>query len=323
MKIKEISRQKLFAEDKFFNNCHASTVLKSGDRLLCAWFAGTKEGNDDVEIYLSSNDGEAWSEPKRLTVTDVPCWNPVLLESGGEITLFYKVGRKIPEWQTYCMKSADNGDTWTSPVQLVEGDASGGRGPVKNKAIIASDGRIIAPASVETEDKWDAFVDISADGGKMWQKSEFMPFDHENADGNGVIQPTVWENDGRFYALLRSTEGRIMRSVSEDGTVWSKCEKTDLPNNNSGIDCVKLPNGDIFVVFNPIAESWGNRNIIAYAISRDNGKSFSKPTLIETDSDAKAEFSYPAVITDGKYIYITYTHYRKTVMFVRLEIIPD
>lgn len=323
MKFKEVLRQKIFVEDKFFNNCHASTVLKSDGRLLCAWFAGTKEGNDDVEIYLSFNDGEAWSEPKRLTSTDVPCWNPVLFENNGVITLFYKTDRRIPEWQTYYMKSVDNGDTWTSPVQLVEGDISGGRGPVKNKAIIVSDGRIIAPASVETEIAWDAFVDISADDGETWQKSEFMPFDHENADGKGVIQPTLWESDSRFFALLRSTEGRIMRSVSGDGIIWSKCEKTDLPNNNSGIDCVKLTNGDIFVVFNPIAESWGDRNIIAYAISKDNGKSFSEPTLIETDSDTEAEFSYPAVITDGKYIYITYTYYRKTVMFVKLEIIPD
>lgn len=323
MKIKEVSRQKIFAEDKFFYNCHASTVLKSGNRLLCAWFAGTKEGNDDVEIYLSVNDGNAWNEPKKLTSTDIPCWNPVLLENNGEITLFYKVGRKIPEWQTYYIKSVDNGDTWTSPVQLVEGDISGGRGPVKNKAIFTADGRIIAPASVETDTAWDAFVDISADGGITWQKSKIMPFDHSSADGKGVIQPTLWECGRKFFALLRSTEGRIMRSVSEDGIIWSKCEMTELPNNNSGIDCVKLPNGDIFVVFNPIAESWGDRNVISYAVSSDNGKKFSEPTLIEKDDDTEAEFSYPAVITDGKYIYITYTHYRKTVMFVKLEITTD
>lgn len=323
MNFKEVLRQKIFAEDEFFNNCHASTVLKSGERLLCAWFAGTKEGNDDVEIYLSLNDGEAWSEPERLTSTDVPCWNPVLFENNGVITLFYKIGRKIPEWQTYYMKSTDNGDAWSSPIQLVDGDSSGGRGPVKNKAIISTERRIIAPASIETETSWDAFVDISADGGKTWKKSGFMPFDHANADGKGVIQPTLWENDGLIYALLRSTEGRIMRSFSKDGFTWNKCEKTDLPNNNSGIDCVKLPNGEVFVVFNPIAESWGDRNIIAYAISSDDGKSFSKPVLIESDDNTDAEFSYPAVITDGKYIYITYTHYRKTVMFVKFEIIPD
>ena len=52
-------------------------------------------------------------------------------------------------------------------------------------------------------------------------------------------------------------------------------------------------------------------------------KSFSKPILIESDDNTDVEFSYPAAITDGKYIYITYIPYRKTVMFVKFEIIPD
>lgn len=52
-------------------------------------------------------------------------------------------------------------------------------------------------------------------------------------------------------------------------------------------------------------------------------KSFSTPILIESDDNTDVEFSYPAAITDGKYIYITYIHYRKTVMFVKFEIIPD
>lgn len=320
MQFKEILRQEICPWDKFFNNCHASTVLKSGERLLCAWFGGTKESDDDVEIYLSVNDDGVWSNPRRMTFTDVPCWNPVLFDDNEKITLFYKVGKTIPGWQTFFMNSFDGGETWTEPQELVEGDVSGGRGPVKNKAIMLSDGRIAAPASVETEETWDAFVDISADGGKTWQKSNFMAFDHENASGTGVIQPTLWENDGKIFALLRSSEGKVFKSSSEDGLNWTACEPTTLPNNNSGIDCVKLSTGDIILIYNPIAESWGDRNIISYSISSDNGESFSTPVTIEKDEDPDAEFAYPAVITDGKYVYITYTHYRKSIMFVKLEI---
>ncbi len=322
MKLKEILREEIFAPDRFFNNCHASTVLKHGNRLLCAWFAGTKEGNDDVEIYLSVNDGEGWSEPKRMTVTDVPCWNPVLFEHDGEITLFYKTGRKIPQWRTYCMSSADGGETWSQPQELVVGDVSGGRGPVKNKPILLSDGRIAAPASVETEKTWDAFVDISTDSGRTWEKSSFMPFDHSSANGTGVIQPTLWQTDDGIHALLRSSEGCIMHSFSSDGSNWTVCEKTELPNNNSGIDCVKI--GDsVVVVFNPIAESWGDRNIISYTLCDENARNFGETVLIEAGVDTEAEFSYPAVITDGKYVYITYTHNRKSIEFVKLEIISD
>lgn len=321
MQFREILRQEICPWDKFFNNCHASTVLKSGERLLCAWFGGTKESDDDVEIYLSVNDGGAWGDPRRMTFTDVPCWNPVLFEDDGKITLFYKVGKTIPGWQTYFMTSDDGGDTWSEPQELVDGDTSGGRGPVKNKAIKLSNGRIAAPASVETDEAWDAFVDISADGGKSWTKSNFMPFDHQNARGKGIIQPTLWENDGKIFALLRSSESRILKSSTDDGVNWTPCEATELPNNNSGIDCVKLPNGEIILIYNPIAESWGDRNIICYTTSSDNGNSFSEPVTIEIDEDKDAEFAYPAVITDGKFVYITYTHYRKSIMFVKLEII--
>lgn len=110
-----------------------------------------------------------------------------------------------------------------------------------------------------------------------------------------------------------------MKSVSEDGINWSKCEETPLPNNNSGIDCVKLKNGEVLVVFNPIAENWGDRNIISCALTSDNAESFSEPIVLEKDADKKAEFSYPAVIADEKYVYITYTRYRKSIMFIKAE----
>ena len=320
MKLTEVQHELIFEKGRFFASCHASTILKFGDKLLCAYFAGSREGNDDVRIFLSVCEDGKWSDPKQMTFTDdIPCWNPVLFEYDGTIFLFYKVGKKIIEWQTYFMTSTD-GENWTEPKELVEGDTSDGRGPVKNKAIRLSDGRIAAPASVETKTRWDAFVDISADGGKTWQRSQFMDFNHMFAEGKGIIQPTIWEADGKIYALLRSTESRVMRSFSEDGSHWSKCKKTKLLNNNSGIDCVKLSNGKVVLIHNPIKGRHGKRNIIAYSITQDNGKTFSEPVIIEKDDNTEAEFSYPAIITDGEYLYITYTHYREGVMFRKFRI---
>ncbi len=320
MKLVEIESGKIFEEDKFFSECHASTVLKYGDKIFCAFFAGTKEGDDDVRIFLTVQENSIWSAPVQMSETDeTACWNPVLLQKDGLIYLFFKVGKTIPKWKTFLRTSADGGKTWTSAVELVKGDNTGGRGPVKNKAITVGD-KIIAPASVETELKWDAFVDVSADGGKTWQKSEKMKFDRRKYRGKGVIQPTLWEADGVCYALLRSTDGSVMRSFSEDLVHWTPCERTALPNNNSGIDCVKLPDGKVVVFHNPNADDWGDRNIISYAVTEDNGKTFSDAVEIEKDEDKDAEFSYPAAVTDGEFIYLTYTHYRKTVMFHKFKI---
>ncbi len=320
MNLVETECSKIFEEDKFFSQCHASTVLKHGDKIFCAFFAGTSEGEDDVRIFLTVQENGIWSDPVQMSETgDKACWNPVLYEKDGIIYLFFKVGKTIPKWQTFLRTSADGGATWSDAIELVNADKSGGRGPVKNKAITVGD-KIAAPASVETAVRWDAFVDVSADGGKSWKKSTIMKYDRRRFKGKGVIQPTLWESDGVAYALLRSTCGSVMRSFSEDLMHWSPCEKTDLPNNNSGIDCVKLPDGKVIVFHNPINEDWGDRNIISYAVTEDNGISFLPAVEVERDEDSEAEFSYPAAVTDGEFVYLTYTHYRKTVMYRKFRI---
>lgn len=319
--MREIFNTKIFPEG-FIPEVHASTVLKVNEsKLLCAFFGGTEEGKDDVKIYLASFDGEKWTTPSVVASGDnVPCWNPVLFKNGDKISLFYKVGKPIPKWYTMVKHSFDGGETWTEAAELVPGDV-GGRGPVKNKAIFLKNGNICAPASIETDVTFDAFTDVSRDGGITWERSELVPFDHSTADGRGIIQPTLWETEEGIYMLIRSSESRIMRSFSSDGgKTWSPAEKTELIHNNSGIDCVQLENGDVLVVHNPIEASWGDRNIISYSITHDNGESFNETVLIEKSEDNEAEFSYPAVIRDDKYIYMTYTHNRKNVMFRIFEI---
>ncbi len=318
--MKEIFSCKVF-EDGFIPEAHASTVLKlDNGEVLCAFFGGTKEGNDDVKIYLASFDGEKWSTPQVVAAgEDEACWNPVLLKNGEKITLYYKLGKTIPKWRTMFKESFDGGKTWSEGKELVKGDI-GGRGPVKNKAIVLKNGNIVAPASVETALTWDAFTDVSTDSGKTWEKSSFVPFKHLGAHGKGIIQPTLWEDD-KLYMFIRSTESCVMRSCSEDGgKTWSKAEKTELPHNNSGIDCVKLPGGEVVLIYNPIAGNWSDRNIIAYTVTKDNGESFSPCTVIEENEDKECEFSYPAVIADDKFIYLTYTHNRKNIVFKIFEI---
>lgn len=318
--MKEVFSCRIFKEG-LIPEVHASTVLKVDEnKLLCAFFGGTKEGNDDVKIYLASFDGEKWSVPQVVASGEnEACWNPVLLKTDEKITLFYKVGRQIPKWRTMYKTSLDGGETWSEEKELVEGD-EGGRGPVKNKAIVLKNGKIVAPASVETPFLWDAFVDISSDSGKSWKKSKYVPFDHIKAHGMGVIQPTLWEDD-KLYMLIRSTESRVMRSYSTDsGETWSRAEKTELLHNNSGIDCVKLPDGRVVVIYNPIPGNWADRNIIGFSMTDDNGESFSPCEVIEKIEDTEGEFSYPAVICDDKYVYLTYTDNRKNIVFRKFEI---
>lgn len=45
---------------------------------------------------------------------------------GGEVLLFYKVGKTPATWRGFLMRSADGGRTWKTPEELPEGILGGG-----------------------------------------------------------------------------------------------------------------------------------------------------------------------------------------------------
>lgn len=298
-----------------FASCHASSVLvlPNGD-ILAAWFGGTEEGAPDVAIWGSRCVKGQWSEPFKIAdKPGIPHWNPVLfLSQEGSIYLFYKVGHQIPTWQTFITRSLDGGLSWTDPCEMVEGDV-GGRGPVKNKILTLRNGRLLAPASLEDRE-WNAFVDISDDGGQTWTAGPLIPLDRSQLKGRGVIQPTLWESHpNHVHMLLRSTEGVIYRSDSNDGgSTWSEAYPTDLPNNNSGIDVVQMGQGTLALVYNPVGIDWGPRTPITLVISVDNGESWSEGLILES---GEGEYSYPAVVSRGNDLFITYTWNRTNIAF--------
>ena len=122
----EIVREEyIFDGPQPFDQCHASTLLLlPGGEILAAWFGGTREGADDVNIWLSRRGEGGWSQPTCVSHDPgLPHWNPVLdLGADGRICLYYKVGRQIPYWRTMVTVSRDGGRTWTAPRELVPGD---------------------------------------------------------------------------------------------------------------------------------------------------------------------------------------------------------
>jgi predicted neuraminidase len=327
----------------YFNNCHASTLVKLRDgELLAAFFAGEREGAGDVAIWLISTQGGIWQTPVRqIAESGLAHWNPVLHTEGDTVWLFYKVGPTVHTWVTRWTVSHDRGHTWSAVQELVPGDPLP-RGPVKNKLIVMSNGEWLAPGSIETEDSWDVFADISANKGQTWHKVD-VPITHLQpvSAGNtevwsglaanalwetdvkrvfqwdGVIQPTLWESaPGRIHMLMRSTRGFIYRSDSSDyGRSWCAAYATGLPNNNSGIDLVRCDDGCLALVLNPVAGNWGRRYPISVYLSTDNGASWTPLLDMETQ---EGEFSYPAIIADGRHIHLSYTWNRRNMVYQHL-----
>lgn len=320
--ILSAKKEYIFSKNEKAPSCHASTVLPLDDgSVLTAWFGGAREGDKSVEIWISKrNTDGVWSTPVSVSAGDnIPHWNPVLyMQENGRIVLYYKYGETIPDWITKYITSDDGGITWSAPETLVPGDTSGGRGPVKNKCLKLKNGTLLAPASTEQNKKWIPFIDVSFDDGLTWQFNKYMERPKYKGAFVGLIQPTLWESDKGVHCFMRSNKGAIYRSDSYDnGLTWSKPSRTRLPNNNSGIDCVKDNSNRLWLIYNPVDINWGVRHPLSLAVSTDNGKHFTEVIIPEPGN---GEFSYPAITCKNNTLYITYTYKRKQIVFWKIEL---
>ena len=289
-------------------SCHATTIVEGSRGMVAAWFGGTREGDNDVGIWLSRQEAGTWLPAKEVAAgvqadgTRHPCWNPVLFQpKSGPLLLFFKVGPKCDRWWGMLMTSADGGATWSAPRRLPNGMV----GPVKNKPVELADGRLLCGTSDELGG-WRMHVEWTADNGATWARTGPLN------DGTSLhaIQPSfLLHKDGSLQAVGRTRQGKVFSITSADGgKLWGEMSLLDLPNPNSGTDALTLKDGRHLLVYNPVPKG---RSPLVVALSVD-GKTWKDALTLE--DEPKMEFSYPAVIqtSDGK-VHITYTWKRLKV----------
>ena len=215
-------------------------------------------------------------------------------------------------------RSNDGGFTWTEPLVIAQADD----GTHTNPALAtAADGAVLAVwQSSATLGRtlgadFDVFFARSINGGKTWTEPEAL---HDNASADGGVdrRPVVAaDNSGNCLAAWDSTEPLgemgldtdILYCVSADnGVTWSPVAPL---NSNAPSD-----DGDTFVsIAAGGAGGWvavweltsaaapGTR--IAYAWSRDNGRSWSNAQRLVLARTAIPETA-PRVVSDGQGRYL-------------------
>jgi predicted neuraminidase len=309
-----------------FASAHASTLVETRDGLVAAWFGGTREGADDVGIWLSRRAENRWTppvevangvdarlKPSRDDAARYPCWNPVLFEMpDGTLSLFYKVGPSPQRWWGMVRTSRDHARTWSDARRLPDGIL----GPIKNKPVRLSDDTLVSSSSTESPDRpstWRVQFERSVDAGRTWTVSA----PPASADGREIhaIQPSILvHSDGRLQAVGRTRSRRVFETWSSDrGKTWTPMTLTALPNPNSGIDAVTLGDGRHLIVYNHAGEGRSPLNV---AVSRD-GATWAAALVLEREP---GEYSYPAVIqsADGL-VHITYTWKRQRIKHVVID----
>jgi len=321
----------IFPPQKYFSQSHASTLTQLDDgRILAAWFAGTRETHPDTAIWMSCLEpgDKEWSPPHVVAkISDTAHWNPVLFNCDKKTYLYFKVGQRISSWVTYVMEF--DGNKWSDLKELVAGQIN--RGPVRSKPIVLSNGDWIAPSSVEqtinynmfspNDVIWKAFVDISCDCGKTWEKSGLIDFNRTkfgiHGKYGGVIQPCLWESsNGNVHMLLRSTAGYVFKSDSCDyGRTWSDAYPTKFFNNNSAIDVVKKSDNLLVLALNPVSGNWAARTPLSVYLLIGDEKDWNDEYYHDLESE-QGSYCYPSltVLNDGS-VGMTYTWNRVSIQF--------
>ena len=302
-----------------FASAHASTIVETPEGLVAAWFGGTREGANDVGIWMSRRVSGQWSSPVEIANgiqpdgSRFPTWNPVLFDlRKGEIALFYKVGPSPREWWGMVRTSSDRGRTWSAARRLPEGVL----GPIKNKPVRLSDGTIVAPSSTESPaspSAWRVHFEISRDDGMTWRLAR--PQAGAGSAPIDAIQPSILvHTGGRLQAVGRTRSGRLFETWSSDrGDTWTPISLIDLPNPSAGTDAVTLRDGRHLLVYNHTPKG---RTPLNVAVTRD-GRSWSAVHVLESEP---GEYSYPAVIQTGDgLVHITYTWRRERIKHVVID----
>lgn len=242
--------------------CHAANLMPLADGSLgCVWFGGTQEGVADIAVWFSRHEQGQWSAPLKLS--DDPErseQNPILFPApDGQLWLLHTAQRSGHQDTAIvrCRRSSDGGRSWSAPEQLFA-DA----GLFVRQPVLVHQGRWLVPVfhcRTTPGVRWsgdhdDSAVMISSDQGRSWTE-------HPVPGSTGCVHMNIVPaRDGKtLLAFYRSRwADHVYRSVSTDGgETWSAPEPTELPNNNSSIQVVRLAHGRfagrLAMVFNAVS----------------------------------------------------------------------
>lgn len=237
---------------------HAANLMVLHDQTLaCVWFGGSMEGKSDISVYMSklNPESETWSTPVQLSNDpDRSEQNPILFPApNGELWLLHTAQQSGNQDTAIVRRriSKDNGNTWSDATQIQ--DLQLGTF-VRQPIHVHSDGAWLLPTfdcRIIPGKKWDGSHDVSAvlrstDQGKSWTRIEIP-----NSLGC-VHMSIVSASDGNLLAFFRSRWADFIYTTrSEDGGLtWSSPVPTELPNNNSSIQALRLQDGRLAMIFN-------------------------------------------------------------------------
>ncbi|MCX7425166.1 MAG: sialidase family protein [Planctomycetia bacterium] len=275
-------------------------------------------------MVIMEDPGENWSAANAATVVDRDTGRTWVLYIRSKPSRSSITSRpKTDDLMNMARWSADNGQTWSEPIDLTAvardmNDAKwkvsvvGPGGMVQTKS-----GRLVAPLWGSFEDRDCQNLAIySDDHGKTWQRGEFVT-NKEGGDENQLVELA----DGSLLMDCRQIKGETLQrwftTSTDGGKTWSAPRPgIRVSPVATAIERYALPSaGD-----QPGSILWTgpkgpDRNNLVLRVSRDEGKTFPLERLI---AEGPAAYSDLTVLKDktvgvfwerGDYKYLTFTRF--------------
>jgi len=295
----------------------ASLVEWPKGTLVMVWYGGTAECAPDVKLYLARSglSDSAWSPPEAILSCErvgkdlghpVKSLGNAILLPGHDATLrllFTSIA--VGKWsgcRLLTCVSRDAGKTWTGMQPLRLSPFFNFSEVVRNRPVPLIGGGWCVPIYHELTCKYPEILWFDDRNGSIsYSKTRI-------AGGRTTTQPSLVPlGEKRAIILLRNvTDARkiFISRTNDGGLTWTSPEATELPNPDSGISALGLSDGRILLAFNDSPE---NRNPLSLAISSDEGRTWKRVAVLE--SEAEATFSYPYLMrsSDGL-IRLAYTY---------------
>lgn len=281
----------------------------------------------NIKTVRSHDGGLTWKDPEdAVQADDYSAMNvmsvSLLQLQNGDIGMIYLIRMSWLDMHIVLQRSKDNGKTWNSPVQCSTRD---GYFVINNDRVIRlSSGRIIIPAAEHKNNiRADGSVAFgpaettffySDDDGISWKESKTILSLNIPSCHSGLQEPGVIETQpGQLYGWARTDLGRQYEFISEDnGLHWSQPVPSRFTSPLSPMSMKRLIDGRIMAIWNPVPlnnimeenKATGNRTPLVYALSKDNGLSWSAPVIIEDDPDHG--YCYTAMLPMADSILLAY-----------------
>lgn len=303
-----------FVPDTPARYVHSASAVDLGDgRLLAFWYAGEEEGTRDTKIYGARFDPQRreWG-PLEVLLTRPQLaaglgrkvkklGNPVMtMLPDGRLALLV-VSTAAFGWAASninVLVSSDEGRSWDSFRQLQLSPWFNLSTLVRGVPRRYENGDLLVPVYHEFMGKFGEILRLDEHQEVVSKKRLTW--------GRDTLQPTVaapLDEDGAV-AFLRSARRDVHRvtMIHRDPQTgaWGEPVVTQLPNPNTGLDALRLPDGGILLAFNdhPV-----DRTHLTLARSDDNGASWQRLQVVEEGAPKSRDVSYPALVhgSDGTY----------------------